>query len=220
MLHISNEQLLSTVRTSLDSNGLRHELAHKAWSEKSMLLRVTFDDIVTISSEQFRAQLYLRNVNDGRSALRVQVGLYRLVCSNGLIMPAYDGAASSLRIVHRDCPATHELLAQLPAVIQNGLNAIGDYTDDIETMRETNIVSDEKAFEVIGNLNVSDNVKHTSMQVWSNLIDRRPDDQPKTAWSLYNIVNERIRLVHGPMSQVALKANRDLFSDVQVLAAA
>jgi hypothetical protein len=212
-IQFDNLKLVDQVNEALITNGLQATTGHKAISEKSLLIRIRFNTNEMFAGEKFQRQLYLLNINDGKHALKMYCGLFRFACSNGLIIPAFDGTAHGLRIVHRDCKPTHEKLNQLPDLIMNGIEAIATGTADlIESARAIQIPTETSAISVIGNLSVSDNVKDHAIRSW---FDRtRPEDTPNNAWSLFNVVNESIRLVHGNLTRTAMQQKTNLYTDV------
>lgn len=214
-LVIDNQQLHDQVKHAIQQSGLQAEVLTSQFSETTYISRVLFKTMAAIAGEQFRPQLYVFNRNNGKSAMRVHVGLFRLVCSNGLVMPAEQGSAHSLRIIHRDCKPTRQKLNTLPDLIVAGLDSISSYEESILELQNTKLTEDQ-AIQVIGNLNVHDNVKYRSIRNIVRPELTRPEDQGNTAWNVYNIVNENIRYQHG-FNLTAFNQDVSLFSDVQTL---
>ncbi len=215
-LTINNQFLVDSIQSAIATTGLQANVSVNQFSEKSLVARIRFEDQLSIAGELFKPQLYLLNRNDGKTALRLQVGLFRIVCSNGLIMPAFDGSAHQLRIIHRDCDQTNRQIEQLPGLIVAGLDAISSTEGVIEEMKAMELKQDIHAFHVIGNLNVSDNVKRGSMHHWLKRAEVRSADSASDAWSLYNVVNEQIRRNHG-FNLTSMKQDSNLLSDVREL---
>lgn len=216
-LQFDNVRLLEQVNEALVTNGHKAVVNHRQISDRTLLVRVRFDETENLAGEKFSKQLYLLNVNDGRHALKMICGLYRFACTNGLVIPAYEGSANALRIVHRDCRPTQEKLRALPDLIAAGIEAITyGATDMINEAQEIEIATPEQAIQVIGNLGVADRVKDFAVRKWYNR--SRPEDTPNNAWSLYNIVNEGLRLTHGEFTRVGIQANQSLYQDVITLA--
>lgn len=211
-LIIDNTKLDAEVTSAIAQSGLRAEVNTLAFGQVSYISKIRFTDTVSLAGETFRPQLYVFNRNNGKSAMKVLVGLFRLVCSNGLIIPAFQDSAHALRIIHRDCNATRTKLDQLPSLIQQGLESIAGLGDSIAEMQALE-VTEQQAIQVIGNLSVSDDVKRTAIRNVVFTEKRRPEDSANNAWTVYNITNEAIRKVHG-FNLTALQADTNLFQDV------
>lgn len=159
-------------------------------------------------------QLLLRNDNTGSKAMLVGVGLFRLVCSNGLMLSF--GNAFTARVRHVDGPKAHSILDKLPGIIEAQMDRIrsGEVFDDaLDAVGQP--VKDP--FQVIGSLPIQKSIK-------DNLIRKigvgyvRPEDDVNTVWGLYNVVNEMTRNSSSRID-IALDKDIGLLGHIQLLAA-
>lgn len=135
-------------------------------------------------------RLFLRNANDGSSALHVGVGIFRLICTNGLTVTIGDSSYDIVR--HVNGPKANEYLDVLPDLLMRRVGDIqsGAIWDVCIEAKEQRVLD---PIDVIASLpNVSATVKHTAMGLIANGLTRE-QDAGRDAWSVYNLVNEVAR---------------------------
>lgn len=157
-------------------------------------------------------RLWLRNDNTGGSALSVGIGLYRWVCSNGL----YIGVqAFGTRLIHRDGPHAHRVLDALPEALSAAMDDIASgAATDLLLEASATVVTDP--IDVVGSLDVGLRTKQFAID--NIILGRlRAEDNPNTAWGLYNIVNEAARF-HTKSKWRTVNRDMTLLSDIQLLA--
>jgi hypothetical protein len=159
-------------------------------------------------------QLLLRNDNTGSKAMLVGVGLFRLVCSNGLMLSFGDAFTAKVR--HIDGPKAHGILDKLPGIIEAQMGRIrsGEVFDDaLDAVSQP--VKDP--FQVIGSLPIQTSIKDSIIRQIA-MGRTRPEDDVKTVWGLYNVVNEATRN-HSSRIDIALDKDIGLLGHIQLLAA-
>jgi hypothetical protein len=188
-LAISNQDLTEVVRRSAGDN----LQILQPRTRNQLLITAKMPDFTVNEPELgglLTPQLWVKNDNSGGSALVVGIGLYRFICMNGL----YFGLSSfNIKLRHYDGPKAHGILDQLPQAIQSAIKAIesGEALDVAYDALETKVLD---PISVVGNLpDVSNKVKQI---VISNILNDsgREQDEPETAWGLYNQINEAARL--------------------------
>lgn len=159
-------------------------------------------------------QLLLRNDNTGSKAMLIGVGLFRLVCSNGLMLSFGDAFTSKVR--HIDGPKAHGILDRLPGIIEAQLDRIRSGTVFDEALEAAGqLVKDP--FQVVGSLPIQRTVKdYVVRQIAMGRI--RSEDDVNTVWGLYNVVNEALRNNSSRMD-IALDKDIGLLGHIQLLAA-
>ena len=160
-------------------------------------------------------RLYIHNDNRGGKALRITVGLFRLVCSNGLAvgMPGYT---FDQRINHTWSPRIQERVLDLPLVAERALDFIAtDLFEQISVAKDTRILD---PVSIMGNLPIGSRAKDTAIN--SFLLGQvRAEDNVQSAWGLYNHVNEAVRR-HSRSEFTALAKDEGLLGDIIALSAA
>lgn len=128
-------------------------------------------------------EIVLLNSHDGSSAYRIMAGVYRLVCSNGLIVGKSfaDISVRHTKSAAEDIiDASFKVIAALPAI-----------QDGIEAMRETRLEPEERsAFAAAAlTLRYPDAAPIRAVQL---LEPRRQEDRSSDLWSTMNVVQEAL----------------------------
>ena len=135
-------------------------------------------------------RILLINSHDGKNSFQFQAGLFRLVCSNGLVIS--DHNFSKLKIRHMGYDFTElrktitEITAALPLTVES-LNKI----------KATQLNEEQKvdfAIKALG-LRLGGYDFVDSVDIDELLKPTRPEDRGDGLWEVYNVVQEKV--VHG-----------------------
>jgi hypothetical protein len=125
----------------------------------------------------------LTNGHDGTSAYVLEGGLWRLVCSNGMVVA--DAVLGKLRVRHTGnvgdvVSISHEIVEQFPKVL-----------DSVERFQQLRLEPPEqKAFAAAAlTLKYDEQSPVTPEQV---LQPRRSEDREPTLWNTFNVVQESL----------------------------
>lgn len=148
-------------------------------------------------------RVHLINSHDGASSFQFFSGLYRLVCSNGLVLPLSIGEnkfSDSLKIRH-----TKYTLDELQSVLRELLNNMDTNIQPIYRMQETqiereNAVQFVKDSLLIRNKITPDKVKEFLASIPEETYDyilepKRNEDFSNDVWTTFNVVQEK--MIHG-----------------------
>jgi hypothetical protein len=158
-------------------------------------------------------QLILKNSHDGLSSTELSLGLYRLLCSNGL---ATGKSISRERVTHR--AGTIEQVAAAALRLANHVPLLGEQVREFQSRILTDAEVKEFSTQALSlRYNIpgedaphQDRVEHET-RLWFLNRRRRYEDQGTDLWSVFNRVQEN--LIKGrPRSGIrVLKApDRDL----------
>lgn len=184
------------------------------------------DFLDTLHPDEQRPEIVIVNSHDGTSSFRIMAGLFRLVCSNGLIV-ATDKTAD-----HRICHwKTHSLDEVITCALNVAEQAKESY-DLIEQMKATNLTDRQqkdyakKAAEIRLAYN-----KGSKPQYTENLLipHRHEDNLTPSLWNTYNVVQENCikggqlvgTRVLRPLNNVGqnIEVNRKLWNEAVALIA-
>lgn len=217
-LSISNIDLLRLVRDASGAHGVDVKNISVIGNDRRMTAMAT---LVKHSFEvpgegTMVPRLFFRNDNTGRKALSIGVGLFRLVCSNGLTV-GVPGMSFEAKLRHVDGPRAHEQLDVLPDMVAEAVQFIeaGGLLDQIETAKEVTV---RAPIEVVASLPIGIRAKEQAIDCLA-YAQTRKEDNPYTAWGLYNTVNEAVRL-RSRNEFTALTKDEGLLSHIITLAAA
>lgn len=135
-------------------------------------------------------QIILHNSHDGKSAFSIQAGLYRLVCSNGLLVADSN---AEIRIRHDTPMIEREIIEGSYEVVQEAGKAIANASN----LRLQKIVKGYADTYARAAIALRHDVLPNEMiqcirPAQEILLPRRYDDSPTNKWTLYNTVQENL----------------------------
>ena len=213
-INISNHDLIALLEKTCSENIIKF---YYSKNKDRLVASVSFDNYKVVDDSlggTIVPRLYVKNSNHGGECLVVGVGLYRQVCTNGLMM--YFGDVHSNKIKHVQGPKLTSFLDVLPAMIEHQIKTIvsGQVFDEAY---EASQVEVKNPINAIGNLPISNIVKDRAIAQIVNQTHRK-EDNPYTAWGLYNLINELSRL-RSRTEYNALNKDIGLLDHIVVLAA-
>lgn len=145
------------------------------------------DYLDTLSPDETRPEIVIVNSHDGSSSFRIIAGVFRLVCSNGLIV-ASDMTANQ-RVCHWKGNSLEDVITASLAVAEQAKESY----DLIEQMKSINLSEKQqkeyaqKAAEIRVGLKKGAKVNYAE----NLLIPRRHEDNlTPSIWNTYNVVQE------------------------------
>jgi hypothetical protein len=132
-------------------------------------------------------EIVIVNANDGSSSLRVMAGLYRLVCSNGLIVSTATIGAFSIR---------HSSRHLIPQFVRAHVAELADATTKLgptiqEWQRIPMTLHQQEQFAERA-MNLRGLPADTPIRPYQLTVARRTEDTPETLWNIYNRVQENL----------------------------
>lgn len=157
-------------------------------------------------------QLLLRNANNRASALSINIGFFRMICSNGLFVGT---ATFTQRVIHRVGPKSAAFLESVEDSVQAAIAPIldGSLAAEVHYLESIPVPYDD-GLQAIYSLNAPDRVKVHAALRWSQPI--RTEDTERSLYSLLNIVNESNRLYSG-LNKASMERNIKLAEDLELL---
>jgi hypothetical protein len=179
-----------------------------------MVANFQFDDYLIEGLGGLVPQISVVNSTDKSTALRLMGGVFRLVCSNGLVA---GDVFDSERIIHRVGETFERKIQTLPTRIVALIDDIIAAAEEFKELQEQTL-TEETMISVVGNLPVNKKTKRASIDKIVFEEHRRTQDQGNNVWTLYNIVNECLRN-HTPIKSYTTK-NEGLLEHITALVAA
>lgn len=145
------------------------------------------DFLDTLSPDETRPEIVIVNSHDGSSSFRIMAGIFRLVCSNGLIVA--DDMTANQRVCHWKGNSLEDVITASLAVAEQAKESY----ELIEQMKSVNLSDKQqkeyaqKAAEIRMGFNKNAKVKHSE-----NLLipHRHEDNLTPSVWNTYNVVQE------------------------------
>lgn len=137
-------------------------------------------------------RILMTNSHDGKNAFRFQAGLYRLVCSNGLVIA--DAEFANLKIRHMGYD-----LSELSTVINEIVEKLPLTVECMNKLQNKKVSEAQKvsfAKDALATRLSENQLKNFSTDdILAFLEPTREEDKGDDMWSVYNLIQEK--LVHG-----------------------
>ena len=152
------------------------------------LIRLTNPELsVGKSAGEEIPELILTNSHNGKNSFSFKLGIYRLVCSNGLVIPVEEFANITIKHVG-------QMASQIQQVIEESTKTFPTIYKDIDRMKNRELTERE----IHGFANRASEIRNPdlskSLTVGINQIleELRPQDSGNDLWKVYNRVQENL----------------------------
>lgn len=164
-------------------------------------------DVRLMTGDEVEAypRIILTNSHDGFNSFKFMVGLYRLVCSNGLIICDEEFANISIKHIYY----TFEKLRE---TVKAAIESVPSKVRIINTMKTTVLTEDEKkefaakAIKIRKNVPEDEKLSISKETIEEILNPKRKEDEGDDLWNVYNVVQER--LMKGEFSYSEENSNK------------
>lgn len=133
-------------------------------------------------------RIFLGNSADGLSSLKFGVGLYRCVCSNGLVVSDQQLAEFSVRHIYYTFEYVQELVQKIVAELPNQVKCINE-------MQQVQLTEDQKlefAEKALRARQGNPELKVDQETLEDILTPKRKEDEGSDLWSVYNVIQEKM----------------------------
>lgn len=130
-------------------------------------------------------EIVIMNSHDGSCPLRVEMGVFRLVCTNGLVVKSKD--LGEIKIRHMGTPqeAAFQIVTQFVANAPKFINAQQQLAEKV--LNDDEIVDFAmKAAQIRWNRTFTAEDAKVLLEV------ERPEDEGSTMWKVYNVVQSKL----------------------------
>ena len=171
--------------------------------------------MIPINGDKIRPQLMLDNSHDGYTPGQIHLGLFRLICENGLVI-AIPGLSNTVKFRH--VGVNQKELIQMIAETAEQYRKIGDHVSD---MQEIKMMEDQKVQFAMSALALRDPHRfltkdkkvdeaaiNAALQIEDIYEPVRPQDDSNNLWTVFNVVQERtVNGLYESKSKSGRKAN-------------
>lgn len=133
-------------------------------------------------------RIIISNSHDGFHSFKFMCGLFRLVCSNGLVIADEQFSKFSIRHVGYDFEELQRIVASAVKVVEEKMEIIGK-------MKETSLTAEQKeefATKAVAIRKGDENVKLTTEEKTAILEPVRNEDEGDSLWSVFNVLQEKV----------------------------
>lgn len=164
-----------------------------------------------------RPTIVLINNHNGDRPLQFEMGLFRLVCSNGLVIKTQDFGGMKERHTKYNLDQVKEIVSEKTSAMEKAITRINRWTGIEMTERQRF----QFATEALA-LRLADDRTPEQYEIIDLLQPRRKEDNGKSLWLTYNVVQEGLikggfslnnreaRAIKNPMAD--FKINQDLWA--------
>lgn len=147
-----------------------------------------FNPNINISSgaDVNHVEIALYNSSDGTSRFKMEVGIFRMVCSNGLVVKSHDFGGINIRHSGYSFDALKTSIDEMVAGLPNVVTKINTFSSRILTAAEmTNLAQSAYSLRNSGR-------EATAEELQAILHPRRTEDQGDNLWVVFNRVQESV----------------------------
>jgi len=157
--------------------------------QKHMLVFANPEIVINgVDGDTVFPRILLTNSHDGKNAFTFQAGLFRLVCSNGLVIA--DEQFSSMKIRHMgyDFEALQKLITDMVEKLPLTVESMNNF-------KNKQLSQEQKQQFALEALGLRFDTENKIFNVEDLLTPTRKEDEGNDLWSVFNLVQEK--LVHG-----------------------
>lgn len=136
-------------------------------------------------------RIIVSNSHDGFHSFKFMAGLYRLVCSNGLILADAEFTSFSIRHINYD-------FTELQKIVAQSIELTHKKVEVINTMRETKMTLEQKetlakrAIAIRKGIKGWDELKVAKSDLQDILEPVRKEDEGDSLWNVFNVLQEKV----------------------------
>lgn len=150
-------------------------------------------------------RIILTNSHDGFNSFKFMVGLYRCVCSNGLIIATDQMVELNIRHVNYDFEQLRVVVMQATAQVFEQTRVMNEMQQTILTKEQkislaSSAIRIRKGWKEDKPLNISEN------DILATLMPKRVEDEGDSLWNVFNVLQEH--MMHGDFTTISERNGR------------
>lgn len=165
------------------------------------LIRLSNPEFKSVAVGEEVPELVLTNSHNGKNSFSFRIGIYRLVCSNGLVIPTEE--FSNITVKH-----VGNMASQIQDVIQKMSGSFSSIYTDVNKMKSRKLTKREKSTfaKAAAKLRSTTLTERISSNIEEVVSPRRSEDEGDDLWKIYNVAQEN--LMHGNFEIKTKKGSR------------
>jgi len=153
---------------------------------------------IPVKGDKIRPQLIIDNSHDGFTKAQIHLGLFRLVCTNGLVL-AIPGLSTNVKWLHVgiDQKEMIEMLAETAEQYRQ----VGSHVSNMQQISLNEDQKQEFAIKAVAYRDprkfiledgtINESAIHSTLDIHDIYEPVRPQDEADDLWTLFNVVQER-----------------------------
>jgi len=157
--------------------------------QKHMLVFANPEIVINgVDGDTVFPRVLLTNSHDGKNAFSFQAGLFRLVCSNGLVIADEQFGQMKIRHMGYDFEALQKLITEMVEKLPLTVESMNKF-------KNKQLSEEQKQQFALEALGLRFDTENKTFNVQEFLTPTRKEDEGSDLWSVFNLVQEK--LVHG-----------------------
>ena len=179
--------LRSSGQPVFELRSIQHKKSRKSSSEGRgvHLIRVRMLKSYNVNGDECFPELVIKNSYDGSSALEAHMGIFRLVCTNGMVVKTKDFGAIKVRHTGTAFEAVQDMIRGMVSNLSQFITF--QKTMSLTTLTDVQITEFAKKAAKIRWENVAEDAKFEDMTTAI-----RPEDEGNDLWKVFNVVQEKL----------------------------
>jgi hypothetical protein len=157
--------------------------------QKHMLIFANPEIVISgVDGDTVFPRILLTNSHDGKNAFTFKAGLFRLVCSNGLVIADEQFGEMKIRHMGYDFEALQLLITTMVEKLPLTVESMNQF-------KNKQLSEEQKQKFALGALGLRFDTENKTFNVQDFLTPTRKEDEGSDLWSVFNLVQEK--LVNG-----------------------
>jgi hypothetical protein len=157
--------------------------------QKHMLIFANPEIVISgVDGDTVFPRILLTNSHDGKNAFTFKAGLFRLVCSNGLVIADEQFGEMKIRHMGYDFEALQSLITEM-------VEKLPLTVESMNRFKNKQLSEDQKQKFALEALGLRFDTENKTFNVSEFLTPTRKEDEGSDLWSVFNLVQEK--LVNG-----------------------
>ena len=136
-------------------------------------------------------RIILQNSHDGFNSFKFMMGVYRCICSNGLVVCDAQFSTFSIRHINYS-------FEELRTVVANVINTVPGVINKMNAMNRTTLSNDQKrelaieTYKIRKDIEENEKVEVDDATISELLIPVRKEDAGDSLWNVFNVLQEKM----------------------------
>ena len=136
-------------------------------------------------------RIILTNSSDGFNSFQFRVGIYRLVCSNGLVVADSEFSSFKIRHMGYSFEELQNTITNVVADLPNKLEVLNKMQEKVLTQEEKQLFA-TNALKIRAGISLDKNKEYSKEVLEEVLTPLRKEDEADNLWSIFNILQEKV----------------------------
>ena len=153
------------------------------------LIRFINYDLITDTADE-HPELLLTNSHDGSNSFKLDVGIFRIICSNGLVIKSKDFGSLRVRHLGYDFSELESTIAEMMYKIPNYISQIEKMK--LKELKREHMMEFAKRAALLRFTNVNEDTISEIIDMEEFVKAVRVEDEGNKLWNVFNCIQEKV----------------------------